>query len=184
MDLASGEVVPVTENLFALECDTKEAVKELQEKLAKLKDLTPGGGKDGGKGDGQAAKELADQLGLGEFGEVLSTLPPGADEFVALARVLRLAEDADEGYERIVIDTAPTGHTLRLLAFPDFLDNFLEKVSRWSLETFRRLSPSPRMYRSQSLCSFCGDSDQPRSMAPLITPATPMRPQSYRLARH
>lgn len=32
-------------------------------------------------------------------------------------------------FDRIIIDTAPTGHTLRLLGFPDFLDNFLEKVS-------------------------------------------------------
>lgn len=32
-------------------------------------------------------------------------------------------------FDRIIIDTAPTGHTLRLLGFPDFLDNFLEKAS-------------------------------------------------------
>ena len=52
------------------------------------------------------------------------------DELVALSEVLRLAQprDGGGGYDRVLIDTAPTGHTLRLLAAPDFLDGFLGKV--------------------------------------------------------
>lgn len=33
-----------------------------------------------------------------------------------------------EPFDRIVIDTAPTGHTLRLLRFPDFLDRFVTRL--------------------------------------------------------
>jgi arsenite/tail-anchored protein-transporting ATPase len=31
-------------------------------------------------------------------------------------------------FDRIVIDTAPTGHTLRMLSYPEFLDEFFEKI--------------------------------------------------------
>jgi arsenite-transporting ATPase len=31
-------------------------------------------------------------------------------------------------FDRIIIDTAPTGHTLRLLSFPRFIDDFLERL--------------------------------------------------------
>ncbi|HEX7243159.1 MAG TPA: ArsA family ATPase, partial [Longimicrobiaceae bacterium] len=41
---------------------------------------------------------------------------PGMDELAAVLRLARLAEDAPD--LRLVVDTAPTGHTLRLLDLP------------------------------------------------------------------
>jgi arsenite/tail-anchored protein-transporting ATPase len=42
---------------------------------------------------------------------------PGIDELVAMLEIVRLAHARD--YDLVVVDTAPTGHTLRLLAAPD-----------------------------------------------------------------
>lgn len=43
---------------------------------------------------------------------------PGSDELAALEL---LADTLDEDFDRVVVDTAPTGHTLRLLDLPDVL---------------------------------------------------------------
>jgi arsenite-transporting ATPase len=52
------------------------------------------------------------------------------DELVALAKVVALARSDSYGlhFDRVIIDTAPTGHTLRLLTFPEFLDRFIERL--------------------------------------------------------
>lgn len=44
---------------------------------------------------------------------------PGVDEIVGLVELRRLA--CSGGYDEIVVDTAPTGHTLRLLSMPETL---------------------------------------------------------------
>jgi len=49
--------------------------------------------------------------------DALLDLPmPGVDELVGLVEIARMAA---AGYDVVIIDTAPTGHTLRLIAAPD-----------------------------------------------------------------
>ena len=63
-------------------------------------------------------------------GELLETLPPGVDEAVAISKVVQFINSPDYAhFSRIVFDTAPTGHTLRLLTLPDFLDASLGDAS-------------------------------------------------------
>lgn len=70
--------------------------------------------------------ELLESLGLREFSSLLTNPPPGLDELVALSNVLD--NDSVNHYNVVLVDTAPTGHTLRLLALPQFLDGLLGKL--------------------------------------------------------
>ncbi|HEY9514837.1 MAG TPA: ArsA family ATPase, partial [Gemmatimonadaceae bacterium] len=55
-------------------------------------------------------------LGRDDIVSLVDAALPGLDETMALLTLLDLEE---EGWERMILDTAPTGHTLRLLALPD-----------------------------------------------------------------
>jgi arsenite-transporting ATPase len=87
-------------------------------------------------------KRMLEELGLGtnELRNLLNNPPPGLDEYVALANVLDPmfvdgtttdcgGETRGENkYGVIVVDMAPTGHTLRMLQLPQFLDGFLKTI--------------------------------------------------------
>jgi arsenite-transporting ATPase len=49
---------------------------------------------------------------------------PGVDELVGLLELARLSRERD--YDHVVVDTAPTGHTLRLLEMPETLRRFAQ----------------------------------------------------------
>jgi arsenite-transporting ATPase len=68
--------------------------------------------------------EMLIARGVNRISAAELTVPPGLDELFSL---LALKRHHDSGeYEVIIVDCAPTGETLRLLAFPD--------VARWWLE--------------------------------------------------
>jgi arsenite-transporting ATPase len=63
---------------------------------------------------------------LGDGDESLGESMPGADEAAAMRLLLQYMDD--DRFERVVVDTAPTGHTLRLLELPEVMDSMLGKV--------------------------------------------------------
>jgi len=67
-----------------------------------------------------------EQLLGGDDANPLAGSMPGSDEAAAMRLLLQYMDD--ERFERVVIDTAPTGHTLRLLELPDAMDSMLGKL--------------------------------------------------------
>lgn len=57
--------------------------------------------------------------------EIISSVP-GIDEAMSFGQLINTIEKMD--FEIIVFDTAPTGHTLRFLNFPNILEKGLSKL--------------------------------------------------------
>ncbi|PSQ57274.1 hypothetical protein BRD18_07640 [Halobacteriales archaeon SW_7_71_33] len=98
--------------LYGVEIDPDEAMDEAETAVFSGEESPLGG--------------LAE--GLGEEADPLAGGMPGADEAAAVQQLLYLLDD--ERFDRVVVDTAPTGHTLRLLELPDVMDSMVGRLLR------------------------------------------------------
>lgn len=73
----------------------------------------------------QAIAERGTFLDREDIGRFLSLSLPGMDELLSFLDLAQRAESAG-GRERIVVDTAPSGHALRLLGMPELLRGWIE----------------------------------------------------------
>jgi arsenite-transporting ATPase len=107
------------DNLFCMEIDPTSDALEAPEGLeAALNAGAAGAGAEGGLG---LPSGMFSGL-MKEFGNSI----PGIDELVSFAELMRHVQRLD--FDVTVFDTAPTGHTLRLLSLPGMIDKFLEKL--------------------------------------------------------
>ena len=56
----------------------------------------------------------------------IAAVSPGADEAALFDEMVKVIVGTDGQYEQVVFDTAPTGHTLRLLSLPELMGIWIE----------------------------------------------------------
>ena len=101
-------------NLFAVEIDPDVAMEQKQAQLEAQKAANPD------DSDSLFGMDfLSDQLDM-------ASSSPGADEAAAFELFMGVMNS--EEYDVVVFDTAPTGHTLRLLSFPEVMDSWVGKM--------------------------------------------------------
>ena len=108
------EIVEVLPNLHALEVDaTQESARYVEEVKVRIKALF-----------GHAIlKEANRQIDL-------AASMPAAEEVALFDRIGSLIRGEDDRFDLLVFDTAPTGHTLRLIRMPELMEAWIRALSR------------------------------------------------------
>jgi len=107
-----SKIIELKENLFSLEIDPEEESQAYINNIKKnMKDIV----------SPVIVKEIERQLDA-------AAVSPGSDESAVFDKLMEIIIDYEKDYDRIVIDTAPTGHTLRLLSLPELLGGWMDRL--------------------------------------------------------
>ena len=75
--------------------------------------------------------ETSTNLDSNDIEDMMTLSIPGIDEIMSFKTIIEFIEEGE--YEKFVVDTAPTGHALRLISSPKLLDQWIKVASkmRW-----------------------------------------------------
>jgi arsenite-transporting ATPase len=108
------EIVEVRPNFHALEIDAAhESTRYVNEVKARISELFGHG----------ILKEATRQIDL-------AASMPAAEEVALFDRIGSLIRGEDDRFDLLVFDTAPTGHTLRLIRMPELMEAWIRALSR------------------------------------------------------
>jgi len=124
------------DNLWAMEIDPDD---EVQAHLQSVKE------------------EMGEQVSPAIVNEInrqieLAHRTPGAYEAALFDRFIEVMRDADD-WDRVVFDTSPTGGTLRLLALPDFLEDWIDRLidkRETSIDLFEKAAVGEKSARKRA----------------------------------
>ena len=107
-----NKITKIKENLDALEIDAGLLLKDYKEKY------------------GDLIKQIADEgtfFSKEDIREFFDLSLPGMDELMALVKIIDILEQGK--YDILILDTAPTGHTIRLLELPELMTSYIKVLA-------------------------------------------------------
>lgn len=128
-----ADPTPLGDHLYGLEIDaSKEAKRYIEGVKANLNGLVKT----------HMVEEVHRQIDMAQAA-------PGTDESALFDKIVSIVLDEYEHFDKIVFDTAPTGHTLRLLTLPELMNTWIEGMIKRRRKVHHDYS------------QWLGDSDRP-----------------------
>ena len=107
-----SEIIQLDDNLFGLEIDAELERKKYVDRIK-----------------GQLSAGISPVI-IEEINRQIdaASVSPGSEEAAIFDKLVEIVEERRLEYDRIVFDTAPTGHTLRLLSLPELLGGWMDSL--------------------------------------------------------
>lgn len=134
------EETPVGPNLWAVEIDPEREARAYIERVRQhlMRVVGP---------------HLRDEI---ERQIEIARVSPGAEEAALFDRIADLLERIGGRYDLVIFDTAPTGHTLRLLSLPELMEAWVDGL----LERRRKLNALTALWHNMTVGGAPGDREK------------------------
>ncbi len=116
-----SDIVKVKDNLYATEINPEEESENYIEGIRKN------------------VNKIYSTVVVSEINKQLDAakVSPGTHEAALFDRMITIINETSEEYDYIVFDTAPTGHTVRLLTLPDLLESWIDSLLKKRQQTVK-----------------------------------------------